>query len=145
MPVIDLGVNFDDVKELDEWVVVPGGTYSYSVMAIDQKNTQKGRPMLVWRLQVTDPASSRPVSVFYNTVLPFMENNEMNVKGCGMLVSVCKNLGLPWTGQSLNTEAYIGRSGNVKLKITKAAKKNAAGEYEEDPNGKERNEVEGFV
>lgn len=145
MPVIDLGVNFDDIKELDEYPVVPGGTYQYIVQAINEKKTLKGRPMLVWQLQVTDPASSRPVSVFYNTVLPFMDNGEMNVKGCGMLVSIAKNLGLPWTGSQLLTEAYIGRSGNVKLKITKAAKKDETGVYVEDPNGKERNEVEGFV
>ena len=145
-PTIDLGVSYDDIKALDEFVVVPNGTYPFTVKALTEKKSAAGRPMINWQLEVIDPATTRPVSVFYNTVLPWMENGEMNVKGCGMLVSVSKAVGLPWTGQSLNTEDYIGRSGQVVLKITKMQKKNAAtGVYEDDPDGKERNEVEKFV
>jgi hypothetical protein len=101
--------------------------------------------MLNWQLEVIDPVTTRPVTIFHITVLPWMENGEMNVKGCGMLVAATKAVGLPWTGQSLNTEDYIGRSGSVALKVTKMQKKNAEGKYEDDPDGKERNEVEKFI
>lgn len=145
MPTVNLGVNYDDVKELDEWVVVPGGTYQFTVASIEEKKSQTGRPMLNWRLEVIDPASTRAVSIFYNTVLPWMENGEMNVKGCGMLVAVAKAVGLPWTGQSLDTENYIGRAGSVKLKVSRMQKKDATGKYVDDPEGRERNEVDKFV
>lgn len=101
--------------------------------------------MLNWRLEVTDPQSLRPVSIFHTTVLPWMENGELSVKGCGMLVSIAKAVGLPWTGKDLNTEDYIGRSGNVVLKISKAQKADSTGNYVDDPDGKLRNEVEKFV
>ena len=145
MPTINLGVNYDDVKDMDEFLVVPGGTYQYTVKSITEKTSQAGRPMLNWQLEVIDPVTTRPVTVFHTTVLPWMENGEMNVKGCGMLVAATKAVGLPWTGQSLNTEDYIGRSGSVALKVTKMQKKNAEGKYEDDPDGKERNEVEKFI
>lgn len=145
MPTINLGVNYDDVKALDEWVVVPGGTYQFTVRSIDEKKSKGGRPMLNWRIEVIDPMSTRPVSIFHNTVLPWMENGEMNVKGCGMLVSIAKAVGLPWTGQSLDTESYVGRSGTVVIKVSRAQKDNGHGVYVDDPDGKERNEVEKFV
>ncbi|MFA5132904.1 MAG: DUF669 domain-containing protein [Candidatus Paceibacterota bacterium] len=145
MPTINLGVDYEDVKSLDEWIVVPGGTYSFVVRGIDEKKSKTGRPMLNWRIEVTDPVSQRPVSVFYNTVLPWMDNGELSVKGCGMLVSIAKAVGLPWTGKDLNTEDYIGRAGSVVLKVSKAQKDDGTGKYVDDPDGKVRNEVEKFV
>jgi len=146
MPVINLAVNYDDIKDLDEFVVVPGGTYQFTVKNVTEKNSQAGRPMLNWQLEVIDPATARPVTVFHTTVLPWMHNGEMDVKGCGMLVSVAKAVGMPWTGQSLATEDYIGRSGSVMLKVTKIQRKDpATNAYVDDPEGKERNEVEKFI
>lgn len=145
MPTINLGVDYDDIKALDEWIVVPGGTYQFTVRDISEKKTKAGRPMLVWRLEIMDPATQRPVSIFYNTVLPWMENGEMNVKGCGMLVSASKATGLPWTGQTLDTEAYVGRMGSAVIKVSRAQKDNGLGVYVDDPEGRERNEVEKFI
>lgn len=144
MPTINLGVDYADVQALDEWIVVPGGTYQFTVSSISEKKSSAGRPMLNWRIEVIDPGTTKPVGVFYNTVLPWMDSGELNVKGCGMLVAIAKAVGKPWTGQSLNTEDYIGRAGTVKLKVTRMQKKDASGAYVDDPEGKERNEVDKF-
>jgi hypothetical protein len=146
MPTIEIGVDFSEMKDLDKFAIVPAGTYEFTVRDIKSKNSKAGRPMLTWSIQVTDPVSNSPTSVLYNTVLPWMKDGQWDVSGCGMLVQVCKALGLPWTGRSLDTEAYVGRNGNVDIiQKPRQVLNPDTGKYENDPSGDVVNDVKGFV
>jgi len=145
MPTINLGVDYEDVKNLDDFPVVPGGTYPFTIRVAKDGTTNAGRPKIFWGLEVIDPASNKPTSIPHNTVLPWMKDGEMDVSGVGMLVQICKAVGLPWTGKSLDTEAYLGRSGTVTVKIERRNKQDPTGNWVPDPDGKEQNVVDKFI
>ena len=124
MPIIDMAVDFDDIKDLDKGPPpLDSGTYQIQVASIEQKVTgpsskTPGRPMLLWWIEVIDHPEHRGRRLPYNTVLPWINpsappGEERDTSGCGLLVALCKNVGMPWTGGQLVTEDYIGRTGSV--------------------------------
>ena len=147
MPEIDLNVDFEDVKHADEFPVVPNGTYTFIVKNVDATDAKSsGRPMLKWTIAVPAPETGRDCNVFCNTVLPYKVNDELIVSGIFQLVSICKAVGMPWTGGKLITENYIGRSGRVIIKQVPAQSINPlTGEYEADLTKPPRNDVEKFL
>jgi len=152
MPVVDLGVNYDDIKHMDEFPTVPDGAYDFTVKEVTETQSQGGRPMLKWKISTLHPDTGQDVNIFHNTVLPWIPpgETEMSVSGCGMLVAIAKAVGLPWTGGSLNTEDYVGRTGNVNLRLKTrqidSGQTDANGKkvYIDDPSGKETNEIVSF-
>ena len=154
MTTIDLGVNFEDVKDADKFPVLPNGTYQFTVAKIDLKASGPaskipGRPMLVWTLTFTHPESGQKVNIFHNSVLPWLPpgQSELDISGVGMLVGVCKAVGLPWAGAQIDPTAYLGRSGHaVVSQRTKQIKDPAGtGLYVDDPNGAKNNNIDSFV
>ena len=150
MPIVDLGVDYTDVQDMDKFLVVPTGTYQFTIKSVQHTKTgpnskNPGRPMLKWTIEVADPDGSGNANVFYNTPLPYMTNEGVNVDGTGLLVSVCKAVGMPWTGGQLNTDLYIGRSGQVEIKQKPRQIKGPDGTYIDDPDGEKQNEVKKFV
>jgi len=147
MPVINLGVNYDDVKHLDEFKTVPDGTYSFYIKGVEAKKSSSGRDMLTWQLAVNHPEDNAEVVVFYNTPLPSIDPNtgEVNTSGLGFLVSLCKSVGKPWDGGNINTDEYVGSGGTVRIKEVPRQVADETGTYVDDPSGKKRNEVDKFV
>ena len=146
MPTIDIGVDFSDVQDMDKFPVIPNGTYPVTARNIDAKPSSKGRPMLTWWFDAIDEATGDKASIPYNTVLPWEKDGEIDVSGCGMLVQVCKALGLPWTGKKLNTEDYIGRSGMAEIiQQRKQTKDPDTGAYVDDPSGDKVNAIKKFI
>uniref|UniRef100_A0A6M3IH42 DUF669 domain-containing protein n=1 Tax=viral metagenome TaxID=1070528 RepID=A0A6M3IH42_9ZZZZ len=148
MPTIDLGVNFEDVKDSDLFPVVPNGTYPFLVKSVEAVNAQNGRPMLKWKIEIIDPTDGKAVNLFINAVLPWTPpgESELTVTGLQTLVGICKATGVPWTGKDLNTEDYVGRNGTGAKVVQKLKQeKNSAGEYVDNTDGVMVNEVKGFV
>ena len=147
MPEIDLGVDFESVKDADEFFTVPTGEKQFVVKSSESAiavSTQ--RPMLKWTITVQDPESGKDCNIFVNTVLPFMENGTLVTSGIFQLVAICKCLGMPWTGSKIIPENYIGRSGAAKIKQVPAQTLNpATGQYEDDLTKPPRNDVEKFL
>ena len=119
MPIIDMAVDFDDIKDLDAYPVLPTATYDVQVVSIESDVTGEnsktpGRPKLVWSFRViNNPDHPNHRLSNHNTVLPFRDESkppgeELVTSGCGFLVSLCKALGKPWTGRQITTEEYIG-------------------------------------
>lgn len=148
MPEIDLGVDFSDVKDEDKYPVVPNGTYPFIVKGVESVRSQNtNRPMLKWKLEITDPQTQRPLVITHNTVLPWTPpgGTELVTSGVGMLVQICKAIGKPWTGKTIQTEEYLGQTGRVMIvQAVRNIKDPATGQYIPDPDGDVRNEVSGF-
>uniref|UniRef100_A0A6M3LCV9 DUF669 domain-containing protein n=1 Tax=viral metagenome TaxID=1070528 RepID=A0A6M3LCV9_9ZZZZ len=144
MPVIDLGVNFEDVKDQDVFEPMPVGTYDFTVASVESKSSATGRPMLKWTLDVSHDGKAR--KLFNNTVLPWNnpQTGQLDIGGVGMLVAQCKAVGLPWSGGALSTEDYVGRGGQVKVSQKTKQVKSADGTYVDDPNGQIVNDIQGF-
>ena len=143
MPVIDLGVDFTDVKDMDVFEPLPNGTYDFIVASVEPKKSAAGRPMIKWTFKVNH--EGKEYKLFYNTVLPYFHDNEWDMGGVGMLVSTTKALGKPWTGQTLETEDYIGLSGACEVMQKPKQVKQPDGSYADDPNGAVVNDINKFV
>lgn len=142
-PMIDLGVDFADVKDLDTFDPLPNGTYDFIVKSVEPKTAASGRPMLKWVFSVTH--EGKPYQLFYHTVLPWYHDGEMDMNGVGMLVSTTKALGRPWTGQQLVTEEYLGLAGACEVVQKTKQTKQLDGSYADDPNGGVVNDIKRFV
>lgn len=116
MPTVDLGVDFEDVKDSDQIQPMPAGVYEFQVESVEPKTASTGRPMLKWTLSIINNEEFKGRKLFNNTVLPWTNpqtgEKDINVFG---LVAQCKAVGVPWTGMSLNTEDYVGRPGQVEV------------------------------
>jgi len=143
MPVIDLGVDYSSVEDMDKFDPMPNGTYEFSVASIEEKTSQKGRPMLKWTFRIPFDGSERKLSYF--TVLPWQKDGEWDLSGMGMLVSVTKALGRPWTGQSLSTEDFLGLGGQMEVVQKPKQIKGPDGVYTDDPDGDVVNDIKKFV
>jgi len=149
MPYVDLGVEYADVQSEDEYPTVAGGSYPFEVRKLEQAETQKGRPQLVWSLVVERPDDGRQVVVLHRTVLPWHnpDTGEHDISGVGMLVAACKSVGIPWQGGGIDTDAYVGARGVVKLKLkNRRIQDDITGEWrsDPDPDALKFNEVDRF-
>ena len=118
MPVVDLGVDFDDVKDQDIIEPMPVGTYEFQVESVEETTaSESGRPMLKWVHNIINHPEYNGRKLFNNTVLPWVDpktgERDINVFG---LVAQCKTLGVPWQGRALNTEEYVGLVGKCEVK-----------------------------
>lgn len=143
MPVIDLGVNFEDVKDLDVFEPLPEGTYEFIVGSVESKTAASGRPMLKWTLNINYEGKEH--RLFMNTVLPWFHNGEMDAGGVFMLVGLTKALGRPWTGQQMVTEDYIGLPGVAEVVQKPKQVKQIDGSYADDPNAVPVNDIKKFI
>ena len=115
MPTINLGVDYATVEHEDVIKPMPGGTYPFTVADVEEAISKaSGRPMLKWSFRVPYENGERRMTSY--SVLPWEKDGEMDMSGVGMLVSITKALGLPWTGQELVTEDYLGRGGTMEVK-----------------------------
>lgn len=123
MPIVDLGVDFDEVKDMDQFEVLDSGTYEFQVRNVDVTQTGEtsktpGRPMLKWELEIIGHPTANGRRLFYNTVLPWVnpaKPGERDTSGCGLLVAIAKGVGKPWTGGQINTDEYLGLTGFVEV------------------------------
>ena len=143
MPVIDLGVDYSDVQDMDVFEPLPNGTYDFIVKSVEEKTAASGRPMLKWVFAVNH--EGKDYQLFYNTVLPWYHDGELDMGGVAMLVGTTKALGKPWTGQQLNTEDYIGAAGAAEVYQKPKQVKQADGSYADDPSGQAVNDIRKFV
>lgn len=143
MPTIDLGVDFSDVQNEDIFDPLPNGTYDFITTSAEPKNSAAGRPMIKWVFTVNHEA--KDYKLFYNTVLPWEVDGEWVVSGVGMLVSVCKALGKPWSGKSLNLEDYLGLGGSCQVVQKPKQTKQMDGSYADDPSGQVVNDIGKFL
>ena len=142
-PMIDLGVDYSDVQNEDIFTPLPNGTYDFITSSVEAKNSMAGRPMIKWTFTVNH--EGKEYKLFYNTVLPWEKDGEWDVGGVGMLVSVCKALGQPWTGKGLNTEDYVGVGGSCEVIQKPKQIKGSDGVYADDPSGQVVNDIAKFV
>ncbi len=120
MPMIDMGVDFEDVKNSDSFEPVPSATYEFQVRDIKFKETGEhsktpGRPMLCWEIELINDPAVAGRRLFYNTVLPWVNpaTGQQDTAGCGLLVAMAKGVGKPWTGTQISTDEYLGSMGFV--------------------------------
>jgi len=147
MPTINLGVDFSDVENEDTFPVLPNGTYPFKTTKVEGANSKSsdppGRPMIKWTF--TTVQDGIDFNNFHYTVLPWEVDGEWIASGVGMLVTVCKALGKPWTGKNLVTEDYLGVSGTYVLEQALRQKQAPDGSWVDDPNGAPVNVIKSFV
>lgn len=121
MPIIDMAsVPQEEVEKMDDFELLDSGTYEFQVRGIDSTQTGEasktpGRPMLKWELEIVNHPEYQGRRVFYNTVLPWVNQGQLDTSGCGLLVAVTKGVGKPWTGAAINTDEYLGLTGQVVI------------------------------
>jgi len=142
MPTIELGVDFSDVQNEDTFEPLPNGTYDFITTSAEPKNSAAGRPMIKWVFTVNH--EGKDYKFFYNTVLPWEVDGEWVVSGVGMLVSVCKALGVPWQGKSLNLEDYLGLGGVCQVVQKPKQVKGPDGVYADNTIGEVVNDISKF-
>jgi len=144
MPVIDLNVDFEDVQDEDAFKPLPEGTYDFTVQSVEQATSKKGRPMLKWTYSIVHDKKEHKLS--YYTVLPWMVDGQVDTGGVGMLVGATKAVGIPWTGQQLVTEDYLGAKGSMIVSQKPKQVKGPDGTYVDDPDSDTMvNDIKGFV
>ena len=143
MPTIDLGVDFEDVKNEDQFEPLPNATYDFTVASCEPKTALSGRPMIKWTFDIIYEGRAR--KLFHNTVLPWTKDGELDVSGIGMLVAVCKALGRPWSGGQITTEDYLGLAGACEVYQKPKQVKDVTGQYVDDPEGGVVNDIKKFV
>jgi len=143
MPVVDLNVDFETIKDADVFEPLPDGTYEFMVASCEAKTAKSGRPMLKWTFRVLHEGKQH--NLFYNTVLPYMNKGELDLGGVGMLVAVCKALGKPWTGSAINTDDYLGSTGMAEIYQKPKQSLQPDGTYADDPSGIRVNDIKKFV
>jgi len=143
MVEIDLRIDFSDVENEDSFEPIPVGTYDFIVKSAESVIAKSGRPMIKWQLGIAHDGAER--TIFYNSVLPHVVDGQMITSGVGMLVSVCKAVGQPWTGSSLNTEDYIGRAGRAEIIQKPKQVQNNEGDWVDDTSVPPVNDVKKFV
>ena len=144
MPVIDLNVDFTDVQDEDVFTPLPPGTYSFTVQSVEATTSKKGRPMLKWTYAIVHEAKEYKLS--YYTVLPWMVDGQVDTGGVGMLVSATKAVGIPWTGQQLVTEDYLGAEGTMEVIQKNKQVPGPDGKYIDDPESDTKvNDIKRFV
>lgn len=146
---IDLGVDFENVKDEDKFPLLPTGAQPFVVEKIEKVLTgpnakTPNRPMLKWTLGFNHPEKGTHMQLTFNAVLPWIPPNttEMDVSGVGQLVAICKAVGLPWAGQKLDPTAYLGRGGTANIIQRKRNKQNEEGKWVEDPNSDPQNDFD---
>jgi len=145
MPVIELNVDFSDVQDEDVFQPLPPGTYSFTVQSVEEATSQKGRPMLKWTYAIVHEGKEYKLS--YYTVLPWLVDGKIETGGVGMLVAATKAVGIPWTGQQLVTEDYLGAEGTMEVtQKPKQVKDPESGKYVDDPDSDQKvNDIKRFV
>jgi len=146
MPTIDIGIDYEELKRLTAQQAVPNGKYPFTLKSMEPTQTSKGRPMFKCQLGIKDE-NGGDHTLFYNALLPYMYNGQMDVTGCFTLVGLCGALGKPWTGGTIVTEDYVGRSGiaDVVQKPKQVKDPSDPNKYIPDPEAPPVNEVKGFV
>ena len=69
----------------------------------------------------------------------------MDLGGVGMLVGITKALGKPWTGQALDTDDYLSKTGTCVVVQKPKQIQQMDGTYANDPGGAVVNDIKNFV
>ena len=152
MPTINLGVNFDSIKDADKFPLLPIGPAQFFVQKIEQTASKSeknnGRPMLAWTLSFTHPEKGITIPLTYWTLLPWIRpgTTEIDLSGCGNLVAICKATGKPWAGTDIDTDAYLGSTGTANIIQSKRRMKDpndlTGQKWIEDPNSDPQNDFD---
>src|SRR3990167_6368876 len=124
MPEIEIGLNFLVAeKEAEEGLKpVPPADYSFLVEGVEIKASGEmsktpGRPYLNWTLSIINHPEYSGKKLFYSSPLPWQNplSGKLETSGINFLVDMCKSLGQPWSGERIQTEMYIGRTGTARV------------------------------
>ena len=129
--MLELGISFDELeKEVSK--PIPEGDYEFTIAGWNLTETQEGRPMIAWRLElIGEKAQEAEVlgrSVFYNTPLPCWQTEDGYVtgkkkpqedakfitSGTNFLVELCKGVGYTWS-EDFNPEEMVRLSGWLRI------------------------------
>ena len=152
MPIVDLNVDYEDVKDADKFEVVPNASYDAVLKTAElgtsgQNSKVPGRPQIKWTIGITSPDSGKEVTLFYYTSLPWIPPGatEIDLDGLGKLVALCKGVGQPWTGGQVDTDAYIGLAGTVDVVQKNKQEPGPDGRWVDVQPPEPRNEIKRFV
>jgi len=129
---LELGISFEDLeKEVSK--PIPEGDYEFAIAGYNLTETQEGRPMIAWRLELSGQnaadAGVQGRSVLYNTPLPCWQNPDGSYEvkaekphpdakfitsGTNFLVDLCKGVGYSWEDE-LDPEEMIRLSGWLRI------------------------------
>lgn len=110
MPEIEIGLDFNTAEESIR--PIPDG--DYDVQCVDASlgetgpnSKTPGTPKVDWMFEVINHSSHNGRKLFMTTVI--------SQNGAGILASLTRAFGKPWTGTKLTTEDYIGCSCKAKV------------------------------
>jgi len=116
MSPVDLGISYDEAEKESGFEPLPVKDYDFQITEANPDETSKGRPMLVWRLEVINDPELHGRSWLYNTPLPWTdpETQQFTSKGIGLLYALCEGVGRPWEGSNLDENSMIGLQGKLR-------------------------------
>lgn len=123
MPIIDLGINFQDAEQEANAALKPmePGFYEFEVLSIElmEKLTSAGQKRLKWTLKIlSEPYANKKVNHF--TTMP----SRGNTAGVSFLIGFLKLLGAEYDGSLFDTDRYIGLKGIGNFQISSDGKWN---------------------
>jgi hypothetical protein len=112
---IDIGLNFEEAQKESGFQPIPEDDYKAQVIEgvivrTGPLSKTPGRPMVKWTLEVIEHPDYKGRKLFYNTLLPMIDQStgELIKTGLGFLVSFCEATGIHWDGGRFDTSAYLG-------------------------------------
>lgn len=149
MPTINLGVNYDDIKDLDKFPVLPNGNYECTIKSVQLTNSKKGRPMLKCMLEFIDPSNNQPFQTGFYAVMPWIRpgETETDISGLGNLVGLLKVTGTEGfkPGSDIDIDSWVGTRTVAKVVQVPGRTQDENGEWVNDLNADPTNDIKGFV
>ena len=131
--MFDLGVSFEDAKDLAEFPLLPPRVYEMEVVGLHkytgedgketiERLTERGERMLTWILMPTDADDPR------HNKLKLMHNTNIEGAGFPFFTRFCEAVGYAWTGKGFKPSSLIGKKGRFIVGIEKIKKGDRTGE-----------------
>lgn len=120
MPVIDLGMSFNEAKEEGERQKLKLTTGPYKLACREAKlgeSKEKKTPQVAWLFEVVENQNSdfNGKQLRSWTSLP----HDGKSGGIGYIVEITEALGVPWDGQSFELDACVGKMCNANVGLDK--------------------------
>jgi len=115
MPVIDVGMTYDEAVEASQFKPMPEGDYEFQVRAVESHQSEKGNTVLRMNLVVVNNPDYPNRVVRDNPTIGFRQMDQF-----------CKATGFSWEGRQLVTEDLVGLTGGMHLIVD--SYENKAGE-----------------
>ncbi len=140
----EMGISYNQAEEENTFTILPEAVHEVMVKDIKLTHASSGRPMLEWLFEVINNPEFKSRKIYERTVLPWHDGTEFITSGLFRITNLTAALGMPWEGEKLYTEDYMGKTCAIKVIHKPYAGKNLE-YYDENGIGNPMPEIKSFI